>query len=191
MTPNQMTFIGALFGFLGILCTFFVFVSKYFFIGTIIGLIIHLVADDLDGYIARTRNMSSKAGGYLDLITDIMFITFLLISIGLSGFVHLEVIVWVVPVYGLVIVTAMHYILHFNEFLFPRFGPIETHISLIVICILCMIFETEVIIEVKKFNFYFSDIIIILGSIPMYFEMFRLQIQLFRRLNTLDKGDLK
>ena len=76
MTPNQMTFIGALFGFLGILCTFFVFVSKYFFIGTIIGLIIHLVADDLDGYIARTRNMSSKAGGYLDLITDIMFITF-------------------------------------------------------------------------------------------------------------------
>ena len=82
--------------------------------------------------------------------------------------------------------TAMNYIRYFNEFLFPRLGPIETHILLIIICILGMVFGTKPVFELFNFNFKASDIIFVIGGIPMYYEMIRLQIQLFKRLSVKD-----
>ena len=85
MTPNQITAISALGGAFAIIMTLLANISPYFLIGTIIGLSIHLIADDLDGYVARTRQMSSRAGAYFDLITDVLFSTFLILSFGLMG----------------------------------------------------------------------------------------------------------
>ena len=63
VTPNQITLVGAICGLIGIICGFLAGVSKFFLIGTVLGIMGHLVCDDLDGYIARKRNMSSLAGG--------------------------------------------------------------------------------------------------------------------------------
>ena len=82
--------------------------------------------------------------------------------------------------------TAMNYIRYLNEFLFPRLGPIETHLLFIVICILSMIFGKEPVFEFCNFKFKIADIIFVAGGIPMYYEMIRLQIQLFRRLSVKD-----
>ena len=57
MTPNQMTLIGALGGLFGIICAFLSKFNTLFLIGTIIGLLTHIICDDLDGYIARKRNI--------------------------------------------------------------------------------------------------------------------------------------
>ena len=81
MTPNQITLIGALGGLCGIVCAFLSRISPLFLIGTICGLCCHLICDDLDGFVARSRNMTSKAGGYFDLLTDILHITYLIIEI--------------------------------------------------------------------------------------------------------------
>lgn len=186
MTPNQMTLLGALGGLFGIICAFLAKFNSLFLIGTIIGLITHIICDDLDGYIARKKNMSSNAGAFFDLLTDILHITYLLVALAFAGIASFEVTIFLVPVYGLLMFTAMNYIRYLNEFLFPRLGPIETHLLFILICILGMVFGSDPIFEIYNFKFKIADIIFILGGIAMYFEMIRLQIQLFRRLSVKD-----
>lgn len=183
MTPNQMTLIGALGGLFGIICAFLSKFNILFLIGTIVGLVMHIICDDLDGYIARKRNMSSDAGAFFDLLTDILHITYLLIALSFAGIASFEVTIFLVPVYALLMFTAMNYIRYLNEFLFPRLGPIETHLLLIFICILGMVFGTEPVLELFNFKFKAADIVFIAGGIPMYYEMIRLQIQLFKRLS--------
>lgn len=187
MTPNQMTLISALGGLFSIISTLLTHISPMLFIGTIIGLAVHLVADDLDGYIARERQMSSKAGAYFDLITDVLFSTFLMIALGFSPYGSLEVMIFAVPVYGIINVTAMNYIIYLNEFLFPRLGPIEAHITYTLLSVLSMIFGSKPIFTLFGVGFKIADIIIAVGLIPTYFEMVRLQIQLFRRLKGTEK----
>ncbi len=187
ITPNQVTLIGALGGLLAVISTLLTHISPLFFIGTLTGVIVHLVADDLDGYVARTRGMSSKAGAYFDLITDVLFSTFLMIALGLSPYASIEVMAFAAPVYGIVNVTAMNYIIYFNEFLFPRLGPIEAHITYALIAVLSMIFKAKTMLTVFGLDITIVDIIVFIGLIPMYYEMIRLQIQLFRRLKETEK----
>ncbi len=191
MTPNQITLIGALGGLAGIICAFLSQISPFFLIGTICGLCCHLVCDDLDGFVARSRNMTSKAGGYFDLLTDILHITYLIIALAFAGYVSFELAIFLVPVYALIIFTAMNYILYLKEFLFPRLGPIETHLFFIVICIGSMIFGSKPLFSLWGFGIKFADLVLVIGGIPMYFEMIRLQIQLYRRLRVLDKEERK
>lgn len=187
MTPNQMTLVGAIGGLFGIVCAFLSKINVLFLIGTVMGLLCHLICDDLDGYIARERNMTSKAGGYFDLLTDILHITYLIIGMAFAGVVSFQVAIFLVPVYALIIFTAMNYILHLNEFLFPRLGPIETHLFFIVVCIGSMIFGQNPLFTVMEVGVKFADVVLVIGGIPMYYEMIRLQIQLFRRLSLKDK----
>ena len=187
MTPNQVTLIGALGGLFAIISTFLTYISPFFFIGTLAGLALHLIADDLDGYVARTRNMSSKAGAYFDLITDVLFSTFLILAFGLSPYASIEIMAFAAPVYGIVNVTAMNYIIYYNEFLFPRLGPIEAHITYALIALLSMAIGSDEIFSLFGIGIKAADIIIFVGLIPMYYEMIRLQIQLFKRLKADEK----
>ena len=186
MSPNQITLIGALGGLIGIVCAFLSKINPLFLIGTILGLICHLICDDLDGYVARNRNMTSTAGGYFDLLTDILHITYLIIALAFSGFVSFEISIFLVPVYALIIFTAMNYILYLKEFLFPRLGPIETHLFFVILCVGGMIFGKSSVFTILGLGFKFADIVFIIGGIPMYYEMIRLQIQLFKRLQIHD-----
>lgn len=187
MTPNRMTLVGALGGLFAIICTLLTHISPFFFLGTLAGLLVHIVADDLDGYIARNRNMSSKAGAYFDLITDVMFSTFLLLALGLSPYANMEVMAFAAPVYGIINVTAMNYIIYCNEFLFPRLGPIEAHLTYGAVAVLSMIFRGRSFFCIFGMNIMIADIVLFIGLIPMYYEMFRLQIQLFRRLRESER----
>lgn len=187
MTPNQITLIGAIGGLIGIICAFLSKLNPLFLIGTVFGLMCHLICDDLDGYVARTRKMTSTAGGYFDLLTDILHITYLIIALAFAGFVSFEISIFLVPIYALIIFTAMNYILYLKEFLFPRLGPIETHLFFVVLCVGSMILGNNPIFTFMGFNFKFADLVFIVGGIPMYYEMIRLQIQLFKRLSLEDK----
>lgn len=187
MTPNQMTLLGALGGLFGIVCAFLSKYNSLFLIGTIIGLLTHLICDDLDGYIARKKNMSSDAGAFFDLLTDILHITYLLIALSFAGIVSFQVTIFLVPVYSLLMFTAMNYIRYFNEFLFPRLGPIETHLLFIIICILGIVFGPVPTIKIYDFNLKINDIIFTIGGLAMYYEMIRLQVGLFKRLNEKDQ----
>ena len=91
MTPNQITLIGSLGGLFGIICAFLSKYNKVLLIGTIFGLLTHIICDDLDGYVARKKNMSSDAGAFFDLITDILHIWYVIVqSTGHSVFGFLQ-----------------------------------------------------------------------------------------------------
>lgn len=186
MTPNQITVIGALGGLFGIVCAGCARFSPGFLFGVIAGLLIHLIADDLDGYVARTRNQTSKAGAYLDLITDIMHITYLIIALSWSGYLNPAIAILLVPVYALLMVTCMNTIQYFNEFLFPRLGPIETHLFFIVLCVCNLLYGPDPVFTVAGLAFSLADGIMVFGGVLMYYEMIRMQIQLFGRLKKVD-----
>ena len=87
--------------------------------------------------------------------------------------------------------TVQQNILYLKEFLFPRLGPIETHLFFIVLCIGSMVLGTSDIININGFGLKFADVVFIVGGIPMYYEMIRLQIQLFKRLSKKDEEERK
>ncbi len=186
-TPNQVTLVGALGGLFAVISTIMTNISPLFFIGTLLGLAVHLVADDLDGYVARSRGMSSRAGAYFDLITDVLFSTFLILSFGLTPYCNMVWAAFAAPLYGVINVTMMNYIIYFNEFRFPRLGPIEAHLAYGVICVLGMIFGDETIFELADIEFTIVDIAMIIGMLPMYYEMIRMEIGLFKRLKETDE----
>lgn len=186
ITPNQITLIGAIGGLIGIICAFLSQFNIYFLIGTILGVICHLICDDLDGYVARKRNMTSLAGGYFDLLTDILHITYLIISLCFANIISFQIAIFLVPVYALIIFTAVNSILYLKEFPFPKLGPIETHLFFVVLCIGSMILGTSPILKINSYEFKFADVVFILGGIPMYYEMIRLQIDLFKKLSIKD-----
>ena len=187
MTPNQMTAVGALGGLFAIISALLSNLSRWFLIGTIAGLLTHLIADDLDGYIARTRGMSSRAGAYFDLITDVLMSTFLLLAFGLTPFAHLAPAAFAAPLYGIMNVTMMNYIIYFNEFQFPRLGPVEAHIGYIAFCILAIIFKSHAVFTIFGIGVTVGDILIVLAMLPMYYEMIRMACALFSRLKGLEK----
>lgn len=187
MTPNQMTAVGALGGLFAIISALLSNLSRWFLIGTIAGLLTHLIADDLDGYVARTRGMSSRAGAYFDLITDVLMSTFLLLAFGLTPFAHLAPAAFAAPLYGIMNVTMMNYIIYFNEFQFPRLGPVEAHIGYIAFCILAIIFKNRAVFALFGIGATVGDVLIVLAMLPMYYEMIRMACALFSRLKGLEK----
>lgn len=186
VTPNQITLTGALGGLAGIVCAALSGWNRWFLAGTICGLACHLICDDLDGYVARTRNMTSRAGGYFDLLTDILHITYLIIALAFAGVIQFWTAILMVPVYALLMFTAMNYILHLDEFLFPRLGPIETHLFFAVICVAGIVCRSGRKTAFWGFTCSPADVILLGGGVLMYYEMVRLQIQLFRRLGAHD-----
>lgn len=186
LTPNDVTLIGALGGLFAVVSTLLANVSPLFFIGTLLGLAIHLVADDLDGYVARSRGMSSRAGAYFDLITDVLFSTFLILSFGLTPYCNMVVAAFGAPLYGVMNVTMMNYIIYFNEFQFPRLGPIEAHIAYAAAAVLAMVFGDREWFFIGSFGVKTLDIVMFVGMLPMYYEMIRMAIRLFNRLKEAD-----
>jgi phosphatidylserine synthase len=186
LTPNDVTLIGALGGLFAVVSTLLANVSPLFFIGTLWGLAIHLVADDLDGYVARSRGMSSRAGAYFDLITDVLFSTFLILSFGLTPYCNMAVAAFGAPLYGVMNVTMMNYIIYFNEFQFPRLGPIEAHIAYAAAAVLAMVFGDREWFFIGSFGVKTLDIVMFVGMLPMYYEMIRMAIRLFNRLKEAD-----
>lgn len=186
MTPNQVTAISALGGAFAIIMTLLTNISPLFFIGTISGLATHLIADDLDGYVARTRQMSSRAGAYFDLITDVLFSTFLLLAFGLTPYIHLAPAAFAAPLYGVMNVTMMNYIIYFNEFQFPRLGPIEAHLGYTAISLICIFIGDRAFFTLFGYGVTLGDIVMTAAMLPMYYEMIRMAITLFQRLKAVE-----
>lgn len=120
-------------------------------------------------------------------VTDVLISTFLILAFGLTPYAHLAPAAFAAPLYGVMNVTMMNYIIYFNEFQFPRLGPIEAHIAYSVFCILAMVFKTTTLFTVFGIGIMIGDLLMIAAMLPMYYEMVRMAIALFRRLKELEK----
>ena len=187
MSPNMVTGIGALGGAIGIVFALLSRIHPLFLIGTCFGILTHLVCDNLDGFVARQRNMGSNRGAYFDLLTDILHITYLLIALTFAGVMHWYMTIFMVPVYGLIIFTSMNEIHYLNRFSFPAVGPAETHLFFIAIMVGSMITSCKVLLTLWGIDFTFGDLVCLVGGFPLYVEMIRLQITVYLRIRKKDK----
>lgn len=180
--PNVVTTFGIIAGLLGSLCFFLGTFSKWFFVGSIIGLLIHIVCDNLDGYMARTRNQKSLRGGFYDIMSDTLVCTFTLLFIGLSSYGHLEFAAFGAPLYGIHMLCTMHYIMIYNEFPFPPFGPFEIHLTYIIVAILNIILGPVTLFHIGSFPIMLLDVIMIPMLLGAAAEVCRMAFTLFFRL---------
>ncbi len=180
--PNVVTTIGIIAGLTGSLCFFLGTFSRWFFLSAILGLLVHIVCHNLDGYMARTRNQKSLRGGFFDIMSDTLVCTFTLLFIGLSSFGHLEFAAFGAPLYGIHMLCTMHYIMIYNEFPFPPFGPFEIHVSYIVVAIINFIFGPITVFHIGTFPVMLLDLIMIPMIIGAAAEVCRMAFTLFFRL---------
>ena len=84
-------------------------------------------------------------------------------------------------------VTMMNFIIYYNEFQFPRLGPIEAHIAYSLFCIIAMVLGTRTVFTLFGIGVMAGDILMVVAMIPMYYEMIRMAVALFRRLKETDR----
>jgi phosphatidylglycerophosphate synthase len=142
LSPNQITAAGLIIGALGAVCFGLASLNRWFFIGAIIGVAAHLIADNFDGFYARKWNKCSKSGAYFDIMSDVLVTTLCLICIGLGNYANFRIVIFLVPLYGIYYITALHSIYLIKVFPFPRMGPFEVHLSFVLIALLNHIFGT-------------------------------------------------
>lgn len=85
ISPNQITFIGILFGLSG--CLIFYFKNNiYLNLIAFILLILYLIFDFVDGDLARHKNKISQVGYFLDIFGDKLIMIFMLAVVYLKAF---------------------------------------------------------------------------------------------------------
>lgn len=101
ISPNQVTAAGFIMGLFGAVCFGFAGMNRWLFWGAIVGIVAHLIADNIDGFLARKWNKTSRVGGYFDIMSDVLVTTLCLIAIGLSGYANINIVIFAVPLYGI------------------------------------------------------------------------------------------
>jgi phosphatidylglycerophosphate synthase len=181
ITPNMVTSVGLIVGLLGAVCFALAGMNRWLFIGAIIGVVTHIVADNMDGFLARKWNKSSRAGAYFDIMSDVLVTTFCLIAIGLGGYANINITIFLVPLYGFYYIIALHSIYLVGIFPFPRMGPFEVHASFILVALLNLFFNT-VSFPIGPIALTLTDIIMLIGLIIEGIELFILSGKLVTAL---------
>lgn len=181
-TPNQITCCGLLLGLAGALCFALGGWNRWLFLGAILGVFIHLVADNMDGYYARKWNRCTRAGAYFDIMSDVLVTTCCLIAIGVGGYANARIVLFLVPLYGIYYITALHSIYLVGVFPFPRMGPFEIHTSFVVVALINLIFG---VVNLSPFGITLSltDLILLGGLMIEVLELAELSVKLIRALN--------
>ena len=180
--PNVVTGIGIIGGLIGGFSFFLGTFSRWFFLLGILGLITHIVCDNFDGYMARNRNQKSQRGGFFDLTSDIVVCTVTALCIGLSSYAHMEVLAFGAPIYGIHMVITMHYVMYYNEFPFPPFGPFEIHCAYVLIAILNIIFGEVELFWIGDFPVMLDDIVLFPAIVGAILYAIKFGMDLFFRL---------
>jgi phosphatidylglycerophosphate synthase len=132
VTPNQVT----LFGLLANLVSSFAFYLASFnynwFFVSILCLVLNWVSDNLDGELARKRQMTSERGFYLDQIVDHIGATCVFLGIAFASYTNFALVLLALVIYQLVIILTLLQIVMRQRFLLGRLNPAEARLGLIV-----------------------------------------------------------
>lgn len=189
MTAMRMTGLGAIACIIAVICAVLSRFSYLWLIGTVLGLLTHLIADDLDGYLAKARNQGSDAGAFFDLMTDVVFSTFLILAFGTTPYVHMETAAFMAPIYGVINVALMMSVIYLKQFPLPVLGPAEAHFAYIALCIAIPIFGDRTFFTFLNIPFTFGDIIMTVGGGAMHIVTIYTLFDLFFKMKKKDAKD--
>lgn len=132
----MVTLAGLLVNLVGGLAFFFAGSWPALFFVAMICLVLNWVADNLDGELARARQLTSERGFYLDLLVDQFGVAIVCLGIAFSGYTFTPLMLVCTLIYPLLsYVTLLHVVMH-QSFPLGRFSPAEGRLFLIILALL-------------------------------------------------------
>ncbi len=129
-TPNQLTII-AFVGQAGAGLSFYLATySRFWLIVAVVGMLCHMVFDQLDGTLARQRNLASTRGQYLDIMLDCLGTIILFTGVAASGFVNLKLAFLPPLLWFLHLALEYNWVILKQKWIFPFFSNPELQLTL-------------------------------------------------------------
>ncbi|RUT07243.1 hypothetical protein DSM106972_025040 [Dulcicalothrix desertica PCC 7102] len=167
MTPNKITVLGFICGIAAAISYYLANFHEFWLILAAIFIFLHLLADSLDGSVARERKLTSKCGDFLDKILDALFYFALPVGIGVSSYAHFEIVIFSA------IITLLHYLLLLlwslmkNKCFFSFIGVFEYHLIFLVLTVLTY-FWHHYLFKLGNYSLGWFDLILIV-VLPLSF----------------------
>lgn len=182
--PNLITVVGFLIGMFAALSYYLASFHKIWLLIAASAVLLHLLADSLDGSLARERSLTSKRGEFLDQILDAIFFAALPIGIGFSSYAIFEIIIFSGILADLHNFLIMLWIVLREKWLFPGIGVFEYHLIFIVGAILSYFWYGSVL-TLGNYSLGCFDIIVLI-AVPLSFIDFCISaFKLFQELENL------
>jgi len=131
VTPNQITWLCLLVNCFGGLAYYLAGVNRAWLFVAIGCLLFHWVGDNLDGELARARQLTSERGFFLDLILDQVGVTIFALGLAFSSYANLALVMSAIVAYQVLFHLTLMQIIMRQRFLLGRFGPAEGRLGLI------------------------------------------------------------
>lgn len=145
MTANQVTLISGSCGMLAGLCFYLASFHKVWFAVGALLVLIHWIADNVDGHVARSRNQMSQAGRFLDIFLDCLTFTALGLGLAFGSYTQFPIIAVATILCLVQYVLTVLWIALTRIWPFPAFGPAEASLTMIVMALLMLVLPTELL----------------------------------------------
>jgi phosphatidylglycerophosphate synthase len=179
--PNHITWVGFIGALFAALAFYLASWQKNWLIAAALGVFIHLVADSLDGIVARKRNLTSIQGYFLDQFLDVLSFVTIFVCIGFSSYAQFEIAGLAAILYPFHMVVILHWIHLKNRWPFPNLGPFEGHISLIILALITLFF-TNGIVKIAGYSLGWFDLAMLISTFISFIELLSSAYQLFKQL---------
>lgn len=136
VTPNQITVAGCFSGCLGGVFFYLGGGERHWLLAAAAAMVVHLVADGLDGAVAKLRDRKSDLGYFLDQFLDLISFVAVVLGIALSPLAHFQIVILGAVLYPITLVVTLHWINLRNRWIFPMIGPSDLWLLLAVFTVL-------------------------------------------------------
>jgi archaetidylinositol phosphate synthase len=187
MSANQVTLCSGLFGVsAGAAFALASFDRRLFLVGALC-MLLHWAGDNVDGQIARTRNLCSASGRFLDIFFDA--ITFAAVGLGFaaSGAAHFTIVATATVLCMLQYVLTMLWMALTRIWPFPAFGPAEACLTAILLGVAMFLLPPH-LLTLFGLSLSLVDVLFAIMIPLSLIEIGRSAFALFRELGRQDTG---
>ncbi len=136
VTPNQITWLCFLVNGLGGAAYYLASFDRRWLFVAIGCLLFHWVGDNLDGELARARQLTSERGFFLDLFLDQLGVTIFALGLAFASYTNLAMVMSAIVAYQILFHLTLLQIVLRQRFSLGRFGPAEGRFGLIALTLL-------------------------------------------------------
>lgn len=186
VTPNQITISGLLVNVVGTLAFYLASYQRELLFVSMLCLVLNWVADNLDGELARARQMTSERGFYLDLLVDQFGVTIVCLGIAFASYVWTPLGLVCTLLYALLSYMTLLHVVMRRHLPLGRITPAEGRLGLLILALLTYFFPTPLVIIGGQPLGWF-DLAVPLALLPAIFERTNDALVLYRQLEPPQK----
>ncbi len=182
VTPNQITVLGGVAGCLSGVFFYLGGDERHWLLVAAALMVIHLIADGLDGAVAKLRNRKSDLGYFLDQFLDLVSFVAVVIGIALSSLAYFQIAILGAVLYPITLFVILHWIHLRNKWIFPIVGPSDLWLLLALFTVLTFAHPGPVV-EVSGWPLGWVDLGFLVGLPLALLDAGWLVIRLIRELS--------